>query len=555
MLSIKQKYCLFYFVIFGLYLFINLPLITNFVFLADDLPIIFFSQKSPFTLFTFWENGLQELIPAAHFDSFRYRPLTSFVFYLTALIFELKPSFWAIVSQVNHLINFALLIIIFKKIQTLFNFRSFLYLVVPFFYLFYPGNVTNLAWASGRIDLMVIFFCLTSFYFSIIYIERKKFYFLIFSSFLFFLGTLTKENALSWVVVEFFLLWQIYFLYNKPPALFTSLVKLLNAKLTAGMIYMLLRSTFAMINDKSIFTNLNLFGAATAFLKSLLFTLLPVDSGTFIYSYKSSPVLFLFLCVIYFSLLIFLFGSVFSKRDLGKNIFALSSILFSTLFFYLIAGGGTYRLFVLTFTSLLISFFILICAKRLERINYRIKIASVIVFLFFVYGFNKISDYWIANYKLYESSIASLLSIYEKDKANVILNYPHTLGQAYCYSDIGVYLYYKANNKIGRFNNITELAAINSLDYNHYITGGTIERENGSFIVSSEYNDTYFSPGAFFTEKSTVGQKYNNLKNFSFEVLEVNSYSKPLKVRLQPSPNFNDEANLIKFSNGKFVRY
>ena len=557
MLFVKQKYFLFFTVIFGIYFFINIPLIRNCIFLADDLPIIFFSVKTPFTLFTYWENGLQELLPSTHFDSFRYRPLTSFVFYLTAFLFDLKPSLWAIASQINHLLNFALLVFILKKIQTFFDFKSNLFFIIPVFYLFYPGNVTNLAWASGRIDLMVIFFCLTSFSFSLYYIQNKKFIFLILSSALFLLGCLTKENALSWFAVEFFLLWQIYFLYNKPPQLFTSLVKLLNAKLAAGVVYVFLRSTMAMINDKSVFDSLKSFDTAIAYLKSLFFTFLPVDSGTFIYSFASSGIIFSLLYLVYFSSISFVIVMLISKKDFYKIIFSLLSISFVTLAFYSIAGGGTYRLFVLTFTSLLISFFILLCAKLKDKknLNRNMVTASIVIFIFFVYGFNKISDYWIINYKLQDTSISSLVTVYDKDKENIILSYPHTLGQAYCYSDAGIYLYYKMNNKIGRLNNITELAAINSVNAEHYTAGSTISRENNSFIVSSQYDDTYFSPGAFFTEKSILGQKYSTLKYFSFEVLKLNRFSKPLTVKFEAFSKFEQPYNFIRFTDGKFEKF
>jgi len=555
-LSEKHKYFLFFTVIFGIYFYINVPLVLKSVFLADDLPIIFFSQKTPFTLFTYWENGLQELIPAAKFESFRYRPVTSFMFYLTYVIFDLKPMLWGFVSQLNHLINFALLIIILKKIQALFYNKNLLYLIVPVFYLFYPGNVTNLAWASGRIDLLVIFFCLSSFYFSLQYIQKKNFYFLIISSVFFLLGTLTKENALSWFIVEFLLLWQMYYLLNKPPQLFTSAVKLLNAKLTAGIIYVLLRTSFANISDKSAFANLKFLTGISAYLKSLFFTILPVDSGTFIYSLIEYDILSLSACVIYFSTLSLILIVFFPQKNWIAALLSGFGITLSTLSFYIITGGGTYRLFVLTFTTLLVYFFILMCGKSITKsiFNIRFKVAALIVLIFFIFGFNKISDYWIVNYNLQEVSLDSLLPLYDSRKENIILNYPHSLGQTYCYSDIGVYLFYKVNNRLGRFNNISELAAINSTSAINYIKGMDITEDNHSFVVSSPYNDTYFSPGAFFTEKSFAGEKYGNLKNYSFEVLKLNSFSKPLSIKLEPKQDADTSLNYIKFVNGKFEK-
>lgn len=556
MLNGKLKYYLFFTVVFAGYLYINIPLIKNFVFLNDDLMIIFYSLKHPFPLFTFWENGLQELIPTAGVDSFRYRPFSSLIFYTTSLFFDLKPWLWALAAQLNHIINFALLIVVFKKIQQIFNFKSKIYFMLPFFYLFYPANVANVGWAAGRMDLAVIFFCLTSFYFSLLYIERKTFYYLLISSILFLTGTLTKENATCWFAVEFLLFWFIYRLRNRPPELFKFLLKIFKSKIIILIIYVFLRSIVAGISNKSVFDNFKVFSTITAFTKSLLFTFLPVDSGTFIYSLDSSTLVCGIFYSIYFCGLIAIFILIYPRKNVFISAFVFLSISGITLFYYIIAGGGTYRLFTLTFTCSLIFAFILICAKGNQSVKFNsiARFFAILVFLFFVYGFNKISHYWLVNYKVQEESLSSFLPLYDKDKKNVILNYPHSLGQASCFSDIGIYLYYKATGKIGRYNNINELAGINSHNEEHYLQGNVIEKKDNFFILTSAFNDTYFSPEPFYTQKSFAGEKFNNPKDFSFEVLKLNSFSKPLSVKLEPKDNTKD-VNIIKFSNGKFEKF
>lgn len=556
MLSGKIKYYLFFAVLAAIYLFINIPLIKNFVFLNDDLMIIFYSQKFPFPIATFWENGLQELIPNAGIDSFRYRPLSSLMFNITSLLFDLKPWLWALAAQLNHVINFVLLILVFKKIQELFSIKSNIYFILPVFYLFYPANVANVGWAAGRMDLAVILFCLASFYFSLLYVQRYTIYYLLISAVLFLSGTLIKENATCWFAVEFLLLWLIYRLQNRPSEFFRSALTIFKSKVSILIVYVFFRSIIAGISNKSVFENIKIFSSVIAYVKSLLFTFLPIDSGTFIYSFSSSTTIAGISYTIYFAAIITIVVCIYPRKNIFVSSFVFLLISGMTLSYYIIAGGGTYRLFALTFTSALIFIFILICAKgsELRKFNFYVKASAAIIFLFFVYGFTKTSDYWIVNYKVQEESLSSLLPLYDKDKPNIILDYPHSLGQASCFSDIGIYLYHKANGKIGRYNNITELAGINSHDAVHYLEGSTIEKIDNSFILTSGFNDTYFSPEAFYTQKSFVGEKFNNLNYYSFEVLKLNSFLKPSSIKLEPKGNISD-VNIIKFSNGKFEKF
>lgn len=556
MLSGKIKYYLFFTIIFGIYLVINASIVNNCIFIADDLSVIFFSNLNPFPINSYWENGLQQLIPGLQMEAVHYRPLTSFFTHLSFLIFGLNPFYWSALSQVIHLMNFIVLIFIFFKIQKILEVKKkWLCFIVPVFYLFYPGNLTNLAWLAARTDLIVIFFCLTSFYFSLKYVQSKKIPHLMFSSLLFFLGTLTKENALCWFIVEFMLLWQIYFLSNQSSAIFTALIKLLNAKITACLAYVFCGSILASIDTKSIIGNVKFFAFTPVYLKSLLFTLLPVDSGTFIYTFADSKINFILLYVVYFAALIIILYVIFRCKNFVKMFLIAFVISLSSLSFYIIAGGGTYRLFVLTFVSLIIFGFNLLTVKNNLYKNILFKIASVVVLIFFIYGSFKISGYWITNYKLQNESLESLAQIYDKGNDNIVLNYPHALGQSYCYSDIGIYLYYKMTGTIGRFNNITGLTAISSHESGHYLKGGIIEENNNSFVISSEYNDTYFSSKPFFTEKSSLGEKQTNFNNFSFEVLRLNSFSKPLSLKIEQLSIPAHPVNLIKFANGKFEKF
>ena len=552
-MNFKSKYFYFLCVAVGLYLFIYIPVVKNCSFVADDLPVIFFSNENPLPIASYWENGLEKLIPELQIAHNHYRPLTSLFAFLSFKLFDFNSSLWSLFSQILNLVNFLLIIVVTQQICILFKKKeNYIGYFIAVLYLLYPGNVTNLAWISARTDLLVILFSLSSFYFTLKFIQSDRKSFLTISAAIYLLGLFTKENAISWFVVEFVLIWQIYRLLNSPPLIFSSLVKVLNVKASTCIIYVLFRSAIAMIDTKSAFKEFNIVTTITAYFKSLLFTLLPVDSGTFIYMYASSPGIFTVCFFLFFSALVYLAYILLSGKEKFVMSFIFLLITASTLSFYAVAGGGTYRLFALTFVSTLLFSHNLIISKK---INLPFKISFAMLFVFFVAGSYKLSDYWIENYKLQNECLTSLEKIYEKDKDNIIINYPHSLGQAYCFSDISVYLFFKMNGTIGRYNNVTSLAAINSYDKADYIKQNRIEKYNEVLIVTSDFNDTYFSHEPFFTEKSMLGEKYTNLKNYTFEVLKLNSFSKPLSYKINYSGINRSNANYIEFTEGKFKKF
>lgn len=553
----NRKIYLFLSVILIVYVFLNLPIVKNCAFIADDLPVIYFSNNNPFPIATYWENGIRQLIPSIQIESVHYRPLTSLLSYITFSVFHFEVPYWALLSQLIHLVNFFLVIVIFSKIQNYFSVKNkYVCLTAASLYLFYPGNVTNLAWVSARTDLVVILFCLVSFYFAFVFIEKNKKFFLVASALVYLAALLSKENAASWFIVEFILIWLLYFLNNKPPALFSSLVKIFNAKITALIVFVFCRSALASLETKTLFTNLNIFSTIIAYVKSVLFTFLPVDSGTLIYFYAQYKLAFFVMAVFYCAAFLFILWFAFAKRKYSAIIFSGIGITLSTLSFYAIAGGGTYRLFSLTFVSFLIFVFIFLSSrlKSSEKIKMPLKISYSIVIVLFLLGYYTITNYWLTNYKVQEESLSSLTNTYDKGKENLIINYPHSFGQSYCFSDIGVYLFFKMNNSIGRFNNITSLAAINSFDAGHYISGGVITKNGNDFIVSSDFNDTYFTHEPFYTQKYSLGIHTAERKDAIYEVLKVNTFSKPLSVKITPGIN-TASVNVIKFENGKFVNF
>jgi len=560
--GIGMKNSIFIIVPLIVYVVISIKIILNCQFVAEDLPIIFFSQKNPLSFFTYWEYGLKELIPDPKLEVFRYRPLTSYIFYLTSEIAGLRPSLWAMVSHAVHLINYFILVQIFREIQKLFNKenKTFCYLIA-LFYLFYPGNVTNVAWVSGRIDLFVIFFCLMAFYYAIKYITGKKIIFLCLNIVSFYLATLTKENGVSYVVIELLMLYIIKLLISNKPDFFKIAIKIFFIKLSVLLIYFIQRKFVAGINDTSFLDNFNFVTYFVVFVKSLLFTILPIDSGSFIDFFYINPVASVVVYILFFAcigfVLIFCFSGM--QQKIVKVLLAGVTIALTTLIFYISFGGATYRLFALTFTSLIIFVFILLTYNRSLKKPFNkwnlVSIAGIVLWVFFFIGYLNIAEYWNANFKIHKESLNSLTKLYDPKKENLIITYPHSLGQTYCFSDIGTYIYFEKNGTIGRYNNVTELAAINSYNEKDYNGGCIVEKNNAKLVVSSN-NDNYLSPGAFFTQKSFIGENYSNLKNYSMEVLKINEASKPVSVMLKPKHNSDtNSVQFIKFINGKFERF
>jgi len=126
-----------------------------------------------------------------------YRPLTSLSYWVDFKVWGLNPAAFHLTNILLHIANSVLLffILLSLEISVAPAFLSALLFSV------FPLHFENVAWISGRTDLLSFLFAVLSVWFFIKFLDRRRGAYLGFSSLCFFLSLLSKENAILLPVV------------------------------------------------------------------------------------------------------------------------------------------------------------------------------------------------------------------------------------------------------------------------------------------------------------------------------------------------------------------
>jgi protein O-mannosyl-transferase len=126
-----------------------------------------------------------------------YRPLTSLSYWLDFKVWGLNPAAFHLTNIVLHLANsvllFLILLILGVSVAPAFS-GALLFSV-------FPLHFENVAWISGRTDLLSFLFAALSVWFLIKFLDRRSGLYLGFSAFFFLLSLLSKENAILLPVI------------------------------------------------------------------------------------------------------------------------------------------------------------------------------------------------------------------------------------------------------------------------------------------------------------------------------------------------------------------
>jgi tetratricopeptide (TPR) repeat protein len=132
----------------------------------------------------------------------RYRPLSIASFALEYHFFESKP-------KISHFINFILYIlsvlILYIAVINIFkenNRKQWIAFFTCILFVVHPVHVEAVANIKGRDEIMCLLLCIISLYYFIKFIDFKKKWYLIASCIALFLGLLSKENALTFVIIN-----------------------------------------------------------------------------------------------------------------------------------------------------------------------------------------------------------------------------------------------------------------------------------------------------------------------------------------------------------------
>ncbi|NOZ47764.1 MAG: DUF1736 domain-containing protein [Chlorobi bacterium] len=184
----------------------------------------------------------------------RYRPLSLVTFAIEYQFFGLNPS-------VSHLINIILytltILLIFKILTELFSsYKPQLWyftlpLVSSILFMAHPIHTEVIANIKGRDEIMTFLGSLLALYYSIKFIDSNKFKYLVYSSLIFFLALLAKENAITFLAVI-----PITIYYFKKLD-FRSFIKIVTPLLIASFVFLIIRHNIVGTHNKVAYELMN----------------------------------------------------------------------------------------------------------------------------------------------------------------------------------------------------------------------------------------------------------------------------------------------------------
>lgn len=169
------------FIIFGMLIYSN---VIGSFFLSDDFTIInAVSKNGPFAI---WAG------PGARF----FRPLFSLSMFISYRLWGLNPIGYHFTNILIHSLNsFLVFLISFSLLDKIAKRRLMLSVFSGLLFLISPNHSESVAWISAGVDLIITFFCLSSFFAYLIYKRYDKAIYFLTSVLLFMCALFTKESA------------------------------------------------------------------------------------------------------------------------------------------------------------------------------------------------------------------------------------------------------------------------------------------------------------------------------------------------------------------------
>jgi len=132
-----------------------------------------------------------------------YRPLTSLSYWIDHKIWGLNPAGFHLSNILIHSIAAIILYLILK----LWGWDYLWAFMTSLLFLVFPPHFENVAWISGRTDLVCFSFGALSIFFASLFLKKMSFFWLITSSIFFLCSLLSKETAILLPIIFFVFFW------------------------------------------------------------------------------------------------------------------------------------------------------------------------------------------------------------------------------------------------------------------------------------------------------------------------------------------------------------
>ena len=158
---------------------------------------ILFTENHPITS-AFKFGYFREQLGAENVD-FYYRPLLTASFILENKLWGLKNASLRFTNIIIYILSLIFLYIFLKNQSEKKPFPE----IATLLFALYPLNVDNIVWVLGRNDLLLLLWGSLTFLFLELFVKKRKYIYLICSSFFYLLGIFSKEAFIFFLPILF----------------------------------------------------------------------------------------------------------------------------------------------------------------------------------------------------------------------------------------------------------------------------------------------------------------------------------------------------------------
>jgi len=158
---------------------------------------ILFAENHPITS-AFKFGYFREQLGAENVD-FYYRPLLTASFILENKLWGLKNASLRLTNLVIYILSLVFLYIFFRNQSETKSFPE----IATLLFALYPLNVDNIVWVLGRNDLLLLLWGILTFLFLEFFVKKRKYIYLVCSSFFYLLGIFSKEAFIFFLPILF----------------------------------------------------------------------------------------------------------------------------------------------------------------------------------------------------------------------------------------------------------------------------------------------------------------------------------------------------------------
>jgi len=331
-----------------------------------------------------------------------------------------------------------------------------------------------------------------------------------------------------------------------------------------GCIYLFIRLFVLQIYPPLNYGEIKIFEVFIIILRSLVEFIIPVDSGVLMNLTGEYGVWIIILFFVYlFVFVLFLAGNIKSAKEKRKMVLILLMIPVFTFAFYYFRGGLSFRFYSSTFAFWLIGLAVFsVWNKRTSIFTVACKnICISFILIVFIFGSYNVVSAWSKSFIESREFFNQFVNL-NTEKEIVLLNYPHSLNNSYCFSDIDYAFGFYKTGSFRKYPCFIQGAATSMYSPSDYDNIMVECRQlcDTVFVLSSNSPNCYFLPFPFYNESIYINDTIEISKNVSFipqNSVVVSTWFQKTKtnsIKLLIRKSYKERIYLY-YSEGKLIEF